>query len=228
MPEETTTPEEETVVPSSEEAPSEVPAEETPEPSTETPEEELFELPDGRKVDGATLATEWKDNFSPEYTRKSQELADLKRDNLPEEKPKEDVYANPEYVPQNYRETINVAKTELRAEMEAEKQQVVESRQNAENAVVEQLDSLKKEDSALDENKLFLHATKYGFQDLKMAHTNMKAMEALTKNVQKTTAENIAKRNDPVSATQGVGAKGSQLDPSNFENASDYLRSLNN
>ena len=219
-----TTPEvEETVVPNSEETPSEVPPEETTETPTET---DLFELPDGRKVDGATLATEWKENFAPDYTRKSQELADLKRDNLPAETPKEDKYANPEYVPTSYRETMDAAKSELRAEMEAEKQQVVESRQNAENAVVEQLNEVKKLDSALDENKLFLHATKYGFQDLTMAHSNMKAMEALTKDVQKTTAENIAKRNDPVSIPSG-GAKGAQLDPSNFESASDYLRSLN-
>ena len=50
----------------------------------ETPAvDELFELPDGRKVDAATLQTEWKDNFAPEYTRKAQELADLKKENLP-------------------------------------------------------------------------------------------------------------------------------------------------
>jgi hypothetical protein len=38
-------------------------------------EQELFELPDGRKVDGKTLSKEWKENFYPEFTRKSQQLS---------------------------------------------------------------------------------------------------------------------------------------------------------
>ena len=74
--------------PSVEDTPSEeTPTEETPvegeESTDETPveesteeEAELFELPDGRKVDAATLQTEWKENFAPEFTRRSQELAE--------------------------------------------------------------------------------------------------------------------------------------------------------
>jgi predicted NAD-dependent protein-ADP-ribosyltransferase YbiA (DUF1768 family) len=46
---------------------------------SETPEESLFELPDGRKVDASTLSKEWKENFYPEFTRRSQQLADIKR-----------------------------------------------------------------------------------------------------------------------------------------------------
>jgi predicted NAD-dependent protein-ADP-ribosyltransferase YbiA (DUF1768 family) len=45
----------------------------------ETPEKELFELPDGRKVDSSTLSKEWKENFYPEFTRRSQKLADIER-----------------------------------------------------------------------------------------------------------------------------------------------------
>lgn len=48
---------------------------------SETPEKELFELPDGRKVDSSTLSKEWKENFYPEFTRRSQQLADIKRTN---------------------------------------------------------------------------------------------------------------------------------------------------
>jgi predicted NAD-dependent protein-ADP-ribosyltransferase YbiA (DUF1768 family) len=48
---------------------------------SETPEKELFELPDGRKVDSTTLSKEWKENFYPEFTRRSQKLADIERTN---------------------------------------------------------------------------------------------------------------------------------------------------
>jgi predicted NAD-dependent protein-ADP-ribosyltransferase YbiA (DUF1768 family) len=48
---------------------------------SETPEKELFELPDGRKVDSSTLSKEWKENFYPEFTRRSQKLADIERTN---------------------------------------------------------------------------------------------------------------------------------------------------
>jgi len=41
--------------------------------------EELFNLPDGRKVPAEELSKEWKENFYPEFTRRSQQLADFKR-----------------------------------------------------------------------------------------------------------------------------------------------------
>jgi hypothetical protein len=40
---------------------------------------ELFDLPDGRKVDAATLSKEWKENFMPEFTKRSQALAEKER-----------------------------------------------------------------------------------------------------------------------------------------------------
>jgi len=47
--------------------------------TTETPaEEELFELPDGRKVDAAGVAQEYR-NLLGDYTQKSQKLAELTR-----------------------------------------------------------------------------------------------------------------------------------------------------
>jgi hypothetical protein len=41
--------------------------------------EELFDLPDGRKVDKKTLTKEWKENFYPEFTRRSQKLKDYEK-----------------------------------------------------------------------------------------------------------------------------------------------------
>src|SRR4029079_11164306 len=44
----------------------------TPPPGKAPTEGELYELPDGRKVDAQTLQKEWKTNFLPDYTKKSQ------------------------------------------------------------------------------------------------------------------------------------------------------------
>jgi hypothetical protein len=58
------------------------PVEQTSEAQSETntsEEENLFEMPDGKKVDAATLAKEWKENFYPEFTRRSQKLSDYEK-----------------------------------------------------------------------------------------------------------------------------------------------------
>jgi len=209
-------------------APSEQPTTETPaEPveAAQPAEPELYELPDGRKVDADTLSREWKENFYPEYTRKSQELAKVKTETLPNSEPT-NPHADPDWVPQSYAELIEIAKQEMKSDLVREQQAVIERQQAVENEVASQIESLKKSDPTLDENKLFLHANKYGFRDLPTAYQNMKDMAELAKSVQKTTANNIAKRNDPVSISPG--ATGIRPDPSQFATARDYLRSLNN
>ena len=70
---------EETIDQGQEGAQAEQTNEEQSETTVETPEVELFELPDGRKVDSSTLSKEWKENFYPEFTRRSQKLADIER-----------------------------------------------------------------------------------------------------------------------------------------------------
>lgn len=187
------------------------------------PEAELFELPDGRKVDAETLSKEWKENFYPDYTRKSQELAKAKTpENLPEA-PK-NPFDNPDYVPKTYAEIVEAGKQAALRTLEEREQQRIEANQAIETAVETQLADVKKLDKGVDENALFLHATKYGFKDLKIAHQNMKDMSDMAKKVQKTTADNIAKRNDPVSIAPG--ANGAKSDPSHFATARDFLRSL--
>ena len=54
----------------------------------------------------------------------------------------------------------------------------------------------------------------------------MKDMSEVIKKAVKTTADNIQKRNDPVSITPG--GTGNKPDPSQFATAQDYLRSLKN
>ena len=213
------------------ETPTEAPKEEpTPEvkPDAEpTPpvepvvEAELFELPDGRKVDASTLSKEWKENFYPEYTRKSQELATLKPTTTPEtEKPSRDE----NWVPGSYNELIQIAKEEAKLEIQREKDAEAQSIKQIEEAVTGQLTEIKTKDPTLNENALFLHATKYGFRDLRLAHQNMKDMAEAIKTTKQTTAKDVAKRQDPVSSKPG--ATGTRPDPSQFENARDYLRSL--
>lgn len=223
-------------IPNSEANPTPLPVEPEATPSEETPEVEpevtpetpaeadLYELPDGRKVDGATLAKEWKENFLPDYTRKSQELARVTSPNLPTETPP-NPYADPDYVPTTYQEIIDAAKAAALAELAQQAEATATAQKAVEDAVVAQLDEVKKIDPNVDENKLFLHANKYGFRDLSTAYQNMKDMGQVVKTVQRQTAENIAKRKDPVSVSPGA-AVGTAPDPSAFGSAVEYMRSL--
>lgn len=184
-------------------------------------EPELYDLPDGRKVDAETLSKEWKENFYPDYTRKSQALA--AKEKLTTEKPV-DPTSDPEWQPQSYSELLEVAEKRALEKVEAKEQARIENHKAIENAVIAELADLKKGDPNLNENALFLHANKYGFRDLKTAHQNMKDMNLLAKTVKQATAKDIAKRNDPVSIAPG--ANGNKTNPSNFGTAVEYLRSL--
>lgn len=211
------------------ETPSEQPQDATPAEKEATEpvvpkEPELFELPDGRKVDAETVAQEYK-NLLSDYTRKSQALAEKEKENITNNKPSDNPYANPDYIPQSYEEILQVAEERALKAIEAREQQRIESQQAIENEVATQLESIKKTDPTLDENALFLHANKYGFRDLNIAYQNMKDMSELAKKVKTATANDIAKRNDPVSIKPG--AIGQTPDPTAFQTARDYLRSLN-
>lgn len=231
----------------SEEAVEETPAEETPTPEAEAPVEEtpeeapeetpaeepmLYETPDGRKVTAEELQTEWKENFLPEFTRKSQALADYERENKisnpPEDEPE---WKKEDYVPQNYAEVIELAKREALAEMQnsvkAERDRVEAIQQGVQNELAE----IKKLDPKLDENALFQHANKYGFQNLKTAHANMSDMKKSAVDVEKRTVKNIKDREaDPISTGHGGEVpEASGYDPvemSQFDGAADYLASL--
>lgn len=211
------------VAPAAPSEPSEpvVPAESEPAQPAE-PVAELYELPDGRKVDGQTITQEYK-NLLSDYTRKSQELAKVKTEPLPTNETKSP-YADPNYVPQSYEEIIKVAEQRALETLANQEKTKLEEKQAIENEVVNQLTEIKKLDPALNENALFEHANKYDFKDLRVAHKNMKDMADVIKKTQTATAQNIAKRNDPVSISPG--ATGTKLNPDDFSNAKDYLRAL--
>lgn len=243
------------VVPSSEEGGNGLPAAETPPvtpaetpatPSETTPTEvpaapkdgepaapavELFELPDGRQVDAATLAREFKENFLPDYTKKAQALAELQGGKppaatpaTPVDQPPTNPLDDPNYVPASYAELMGHMRTALKDEAQKEEQAKAQAQQALETHVQGQLDAVKAIDPQVNESALFLHATKYGFRDLRQAHTNMRDMQAAIKQTKVQTAAEIGKRNDPVSVTPG--ASGVALDPNQFPTAREYLRAL--
>lgn len=203
--------------------PIETPSEPIIEPLV-TPEPELYELPDGRKVDAETLSKEWKENFYPDYTRKSQALA-AKEQPIVQNDQTTNPIEDPNWIPNSYGEIIKIAKAEVKADLEREQQAQVQRQQEIESNVAGELAAVKKIDSSVNENALFLHANKYKFNSLIDAHQNMKDMADLAKNVQQTTVSNIAKRADPVSVSQGASG-GVKPDASQFSSATDYLRAL--
>lgn len=209
--------------------PSEVVAEpvETPETPAEvvetvTPTEpELYELPDGRKVDAQTLTKEWKENFLPDYTKKSQALAAKETEHIT--KPINPL-ADPNYVPQTYEELAAQIEERTLQKLEAKETARIEQQRALEATIEGQLSEIKKADPTVNEMSLFLHANKYGFRDLKVAHQNMRDMSEAMKTVKQQTAADIAKRADPVSIKPG--ATGGRPNPSQFSSSIEYLNAV--
>lgn len=207
-------------------APKEPAAAAEPAAPAATPEPELIELPDGRKVDAATVAVEYK-NLLSDYTKKSQELAQLKGPTKPAAeitKPANPLQ-DPDYVPQTYQELAKVIAENIALEAKQKEEASAAEKLALETTVNEQLAAVKAIDKNVNETALFQHATKYQFRDLKLAHQNMTDMAKLAKDVKQATAKDVLKRQDPVSVTPGA-AGGARPDPSHFATARDYLRSL--
>lgn len=212
------------------------PATQQPATPTAAPAVELFETPDGRKVDAATLSREWKENFMPDYTRKSQALAQqqapaqtppVQQQPLTNINNSVDPFSNPDYIPQSWAEVMEHAKNSAIREIDARNQAEAQRVQQIEQLVTSQLTELKTADPSLNETSLFQHATKFGFQDLKLAYANMKAMNDIAKTAQQQTQQNIQRRaNEPI-ATQPGQANGTLPNPRGFSAARDYLRSIN-
>ncbi len=211
-------------------APSEVTPEETPAPVEEPVVEatevktETFKLPDGREVTAEELYKEHTENLIPEFTRRSQELAQLKKGENLNNKPTESKFANPDYTPQTYEEILQEAEARAVRTIEAKEQARLTQEKAIQDTVSNQLAEVKKVDPTVNENALFLHANKYGFRDLKVAHQNMRDMSELAKSVKQATAKDVAKRQDPVSVSPG--ATGGRPEPSHFATAIDYLNAL--
>ena len=209
----------------------ETPADPTPETTPPAAESTLYDLPDGRKVDAETLAREFRENFLPEFTRKSQALAEIERGKKDLNSPQDDVPAwkKPDYVPKDYGEVIELAKAKAIREMQNASHAERDRVEAVQKEVDTQLSDLKKVDPKLDENALFVHANKYGFRDLKAAHTNMSDMKKALVDVEQRTVKNLKTReSDPISTGPGGEAPDdtSGYDPKllqQFDGAAEYL-----
>tara|TARA_R100001530_G_scaffold73266_1_gene51671 strand:+ start:5640 stop:6395 length:756 start_codon:yes stop_codon:yes gene_type:complete len=214
------------------EEPKEEKVEADPTPETTPEEPMLYETPDGRQVTADELQKEWKDNFLPEFTRKSQALADIEREkelkSISEDEPE---WKKDDYVPENYAEVIELAKTEALAEIQNSTRIEQERVAGIQKAVEIELANIKTLDPKLDENALFQHANKYGFNNLKTAYTNMSDMKKTAVDVEQRTVKNLKTREvDPISTGSGGELPDdSGYDPtemSRFDGAAEYLSHL--
>ena len=193
----------------------------------QAPAAELFDLPDGRKVDAVTLQKEWKDNFLPDYTKKSQTLAEMQKamgvqqpniNNPPQQQAP--AWQDPNWVPQTYQEIVQAAAAEMQLQQQTQLQQQEQYKQQVNQFVDSQIAEIKKTEPNLSEELLFQHANKYGFGDLQQAYQNMKDFNLTIQRTQQQTVQNMQNRaNDPVSVRPGQQAPAS--------NAIDY-RSISN
>lgn len=193
----------------------------------EKAEEVLVELPDGRKLPPKEAEAEHRRLYS-EYTRKSQELATYKKSEptINNQTPE----SNQLWEPGSWEEVQERVKQSLREDLEREKQAEQENIRNSENLVMSQLEEIKKENPSINENLLFQHAMKYGFNDLKVAHSNFKDMQESIKRATEATVQNVQKRqSDPISGGPQGGTvfEDDVYDPSARNTSlTDYLRSL--
>jgi len=203
----------------------------TPEPTKEeTPtEENLVELPDGRKLPPKEAEAEYRNLYS-EFTRKSQILAKYEKGDNSKITNTNETTEKEEWIPQTWEEVKKESIREMRAEMEKERQAETETRKKNEEYVVGQLAELKKENPTLNETQLFNHALKYNFTDLKLAHYNWKDMQSSIKKATEMTVANLQKRNaDPINGGSqgGTISDGDVYDPSARSiSLVDYLHSL--
>lgn len=209
-------------------------AEVEPQPSTEDveveAEEVLYETPDGRKVNAETLQKEWKENFLPEFTRKSQRLAEIEREREINKSPQKDEpdWKKQDFVPKTYAEIIDIAKQEAINDIKRAEAERIQKEEEITQSIDREVANLKAIDPKLDESALFAHANKYGFQDLKAAHTNMLDMRKVSEQVEQRTVKNLKKREaDPISAGNNSNIiEDDGYDPLNmsrYESASDFL-----
>lgn len=238
------TPAVETPTPSETETP-EVTKEEAPvvpdkpeTPGTEEPKgENLMELPDGRKVTPEEFQKQWKEHFYPEFTRKSQELADLKR-GAPQkpgvntsDDPKEPAWKDPNYEPKTYAEIIEIATREAEERISQKQEAEQKARIEVESRVTQDLAEIKAKDPTLDESKLFAHANKYGFTDLKSAYANFADTQNMLKITEEKVLNNLKKRDVPVAGNNNPKpvVSNDEVDRggiNNFASATDYLNSI--
>lgn len=190
----------------------EVQPEAQPEPETketETKQDDLYELPDGRKVDAKTLTKEWKDNFLPEFTRRSQRLKEYESpkgdaNKQPEQKNQWD---DPNWQPKTWQEVFDANERRAEAKQQASRAQDEQDRARLNAFWDSQIAEIRKTEPDLNEDILFTHAAKYKFADLKGAYQNMKDLNLAVKSTERKVVQNMKARSAAAAPT-GDGGHG--------------------
>jgi hypothetical protein len=204
-----------TVETPSNETPTEAPdTGEQPAASSESPdsstEEALYELPDGRKVNADALQKEWKENFLPDYTRKSQELAKIRGAIEPEQvKPAQNPWEDPNWNPQSWQEVMDATQARMEAEAKAKADAAQQQTDYIKSVTDKMEEAVKALDPNVDLNAVYAHANKFKIPDLVAAYSNLQEL----KNVAKTTEERVLKNlkgreADPISTGNGEPGEG--------------------
>lgn len=194
----------------------------------QTPTEALYDLPDGRKVPGSQVKAEYE-NLLKDYTQKSQRLAEIERAKNPQQTDVPE-WQKDGWVPGSYKEVVELAKQEAILDLKRQEEAAQNHSKEVMALVDSQIEELKKTDAALDENALFQHASKYGFRDLKSAHSNMQAIKQAALDAEQRTLKNVKSRGaDPVSGQPGITVESGAIDPNitqKYGSALEYFRAI--
>lgn len=144
------------------------------------------------------------ENLQKDYTRKSMELADIKKTNVIEPAPQPE-WTKPDWQPKTWQEATEAGKQAALREIAPDLQEIRQSRQQREaieknRQVAEaEMAEIKSKDPKINENLVYNHATKYGFQSLKSAYQNLLDMQGIQKTTQQKVLKNLNVRNaEPV------------------------------
>lgn len=182
----------------------EVQPEVAPEVAPVEPEVQLQKMPDGRMLTPAAAVQEYA-KLQAEFTRKSQENAELKR-RL--EAPKEpNPWEKPDFQPQSWDEVMRIAAERAKAELKAEQDSLTTRERERAAQLDAEVASVKAIDPALDEERVFTFATKRSeelgitYPSFAAAWKDFKAFEAHEKAIEKRVIEAQKQRAaDPVAA----------------------------
>lgn len=186
-------------------------------PATEVTQ---YELPDGTKTDAEGLSKAWRDNFMPEYTRKSQELAAIKsKQEVKTEQPVQPApWEDPEWQPEDYKQlgTLTAEQAAAMAEQRVwqrildESERETREQQERDSYIEQETNQLKAIDPKVDVNRVMSHASKFGFASLIPAHQNMKAMDEAARIAEERVLKNMQARSSaPIGLPTGGGASAS-------------------
>jgi hypothetical protein len=181
------------------------------EPESQT---DMYDLPDGRKVDAKGLQAEYQ-KILPEFTRKSQELAEFKKT-----KPEQVVKAEPEpwekegWQPKTWKEQMEATArlTEQRLDpllaRIRQQEQKEQATAQAISAAEAEMTSIKESDPRVNEDLIYKTATKYN-TSLTAAHQFLKDLKENEKSVEQRVLKNLKTREGD---NVGLNTPGSETD----------------